>query len=470
MTCAYNRESQLADLDTPISIYLKLRDHFERVVLLESNDFRSADNSHSYICCDALHSIRVSGDRLTVSGPEDTRQRIVPVREMLEAIKEAASQISCTGSKPDALPVTGYFGYFAYDAVRYFETIDLSGKGPAQIPDIALDFFRYVIAFDHFRQSIHIIEHQPAGQPSGIPLIRNLINRTDILHTPFHLTGPLRSNMTDDEYMSHVRKGKEHCQQGDVFQVVLSRRFDQDFRGDNFNVYRALRRINPSPYLFYFDYGQYQLFGSSPESQLVIHDGMARIHPIAGTYRRTGDEATDQQAAAALLKDEKELSEHTMLVDLARNDLNRHADNVQVAAYREIHHYSHVMHIISEVCGHLRPGIHALDAFAGCFPAGTLSGAPKYRAMEIIHEREPTRRSYYGGAIGFFDLDHNMNTAIMIRSFLSQGNTLTMQAGAGIVVSSDPGRENAEVKHKLQALVRALEEAAKTTIHEAAPA
>jgi anthranilate synthase component 1 len=253
-----------------------------------------------------------------------------------------------------------------------------------------------------------------------------------------------------------VEKGKQHCFRGDVFQVVLSRAFHQQFKGDEFNVYRALRSINPSPYLFFFDYGDYKLMGSSPEAQLIIKEGKATIHPIAGTFRRTGNDEQDRELAAQLLEDPKENAEHVMLVDLARNDLSRLATNVEVESYRKIQYYSHVIHLVSEVTGKIQEGLNPFSLLAATFPAGTLSGAPKYRAMQIIDQYEPTARGFYGGCIGAVSFNGDFNHAIMIRSILSKSNTLYYQAGAGVVAKSVASSELEEVNNKLNALKQAI--------------
>ena len=293
--------------------------------------------------------------------------------------------------------------------------------------------------------------------PSEIDLLEQLIRHKDVPEYPFSLIGDQGSNMTDDDYREMVRKGIASCKRGDVFQIVLSRRFNQQFNGDEFNVYRALRSINPSPYLFYFDYGDYKIMGSSPESQLLIDKGEAIVHPIAGTFKRTGDETADRREAERLLKDAKENAEHVMLVDLARNDLSRICDNVKVAQYRQVKYYSHVIHLVSEVVATVRDGSNPFELLAKTFPAGTLSGAPKYRAMELIDQYEQTPRSFYGGAIGMVGFDGSFNQAILIRSFLSRNNTLYFQAGAGVVASSNPESELQEVNNKLGALKKAIE-------------
>jgi anthranilate synthase component 1 len=332
---------------------------------------------------------------------------------------------------------------------------------PLAIPLIRYRLYQYVIAINHFRDELFICENRIEGIDSDSKVIESLISSKDVPVYPFHTKGEETSNMSDEDYKEMVKKGIAGCLRGDVFQIVLSRRFRQPFNGDEFNVYRALRSVNPSPYLFFFDYGDYKLMGSSPEAQLLIQQGKALVHPIAGTFKITGDEEADKAATERLLKDPKENAEHVMLVDLARNDLSRVCDEVTVAKYRQVQYFSHVIHLVSEVTGKPKAGTNPFELLAKTFPAGTLSGAPKFRAMELIHQYEPTARSYYGGAIGFMGFDGGCNHAIMIRTFLSQQNTLTYQAGAGIVAASDPGSELQEVNNKLGALKKAIELAEK---------
>lgn len=316
--------------------------------------------------------------------------------------------------------------------------------------------YQYVIVFNHFRDELHICENAIAGMESDIAIVESLITSKDVPVFPFRVKGEESSNLTDEAYRNMVKRGIERCMRGDVFQIVLSRRFEQGFTGDEFNVYRALRSVNPSPYLFFFDYGDYKLMGSSPEAQILIQNGRAIVHPIAGTFKRTGDEELDKELTEKLLADAKENAEHVMLVDLARNDLSRACDDVQVSRYRQVHYYSHVIHLVSEVTGKTRKDYNPFSLLAKTFPAGTLSGAPKFKAMEIIDEYEPTARSYYGGAIGFMGFDGSCIHAIMIRTFLSRNNTLVYQAGAGIVAASDPESELQEVNNKLNALKKAI--------------
>jgi anthranilate synthase component 1 len=361
--------------------------------------------------------------------------------------------------RQEGVVINGLFGYTSYDAIRYFENIQLQDRvvKEQKIPQIRYHFYNYIIAINHFQNNLHIIENRINGEPDELDRIETLLNSRNLAIYDFKTVGKERSNITDEEYKSMVTKGKEHCYRGDVFQIVLSRQFSQQFTGDEFNVYRALRSINPSPYLFYFDYGSYKIFGSSPEAQLKIEKGRAYINPIAGTFKRTGDDEQDKLLAQQLSTDLKENAEHVMLVDLARNDLSRHADNVSVERYHEVQFFSHVIHLVSAVSGKLNKGSDVTDMMTATFPAGTLSGAPKFKAMQLIDQYENQNRGYYGGAIGFLDFNERFNHAIMIRTFLSKGNTLFYQAGAGIVAISQEESELQEVNNKLGALKKAIE-------------
>ncbi len=356
--------------------------------------------------------------------------------------------------------LNGFFGYISYDAVKYFEDIDLKVRDETQsesIPDIRYSLYRYIIAINHFRNSIEVLENRLDDEKDNIAHILKLLNNRNFPVFPFKSEGSEKSNLSDEEYKAMVTKGKEHCHLGNVYQIVLSRRFSQSFQGDEFNVYRALRSINPSPYLFYFDFGSFKIFGSSPESQLIVRNQQAQICPIAGTFRRTGDDQKDQELAEKLGKDEKENAEHVMLVDLARNDLSRNAKNVKVETFKEIQFFSHVLHMVSTVTGDLPKNNDLIRLVADTFPAGTLSGAPKIKAMKLIDELEQTSRSYYGGCIGQIGLDGSFNHAISIRTFLSRNNELIYQAGAGIVADSNEDSELQEVNNKLAALNKAIE-------------
>jgi len=452
----------LADVYTPVGIYLRVRDRFRDTVLLESTDHHAAENSYSFICINAIGGIEISTPqsiecKLPGQAPEKTgiRNAAQVPGQLWEFMQRFDIQ---QPEKKESRFAQGLFGYTSYDAVQFFDTIQLSNpaKEAGSIPLMRYRLYQYVIAFNHFKDELHICENVVAGLESELPVVESLIRSKDVPVYPFAASGVESSNMTDEEYRDMVKKGIERCHRGDVFQVVLSRRFQQSFTGDEFNVYRALRSVNPSPYLFFFDYGDYKLMGSSPEAQLLIQDGKAVVHPIAGTFKRSGNEAVDREMTEKLLHDAKENAEHVMLVDLARNDLSRACDEVTVSRYRQVHYYSHVIHLVSEVTGKVRKDHNPFDLLAKTFPAGTLSGAPKFMAMEIIDAYEPTARSYYGGAIGFMGFDGSCTHAIMIRTFLSRNNTLVYQAGAGIVAASIPENELQEVNNKLNALKSAI--------------
>lgn len=449
----------LADTVTPVSIYLKLRDKFENPILLESSDYHGADDSFSYICCEPLARFEVKDGYFKQTLPNETTEGQVSGDEVMQKLDAFVASFEAS-ENPFKFINNGLFGYIGYDAVQYFENIPVpEGKADEYgIPDVLYHVYRYVIAIDHFKNELYIFEHAPEGtSPKGLAAIENLVNNKNYPSYQFTPAQQETSNYNDDQFLEMIDKGIQHCFRGDVFQIVVSRRFQDSFSGDEFNVYRALRSINPSPYLFYFDYGSYKIFGSSPEAQLVIKDRKATIHPIAGTFRRTGNDEADAELAKKLLEDPKENSEHVMLVDLARNDLSRAGSDVKVDTYKEVQYFSHVIHLVSKVTGTLNEEVEETKMISGTFPAGTLSGAPKVRAMQLINEYEQTRRGFYGGAIGFMGFDGDFNHAIMIRSFLSKDNSLFFQAGAGVVAKSDRASELQEVNNKLAALRKAIE-------------
>ena len=452
----------LADVYTPVGIYLRLRDRFRDTILMESTDFHANENSYSYIGINAIGGIEISSVKqieYKLPGEKEQRVNIGNAAEVPDILWNFMKcfVVDVNTSEPVS-SAHGLYGYTTFDAVQFFDTIKFTANGQ-QLPDIPLmryRFYQYVIAINHYKDELFICENIVAGIDSEKDVVESLIKSKDVPVFPFKLREQETSNMPDEGYREMVQKGIQHCYRGDVFQIVLSRRFQQRFTGDEFNVYRTLRNINPSPYLFYFDYGDYKLFGSSPESQLIIENGKAIVHPIAGTFKRTGDDTIDQQLAEDLLADPKENAEHVMLVDLARNDLSRKCDKVNVSSYRKVNYYSHVIHLVSEVTGNIRPDSNPFELLSVTFPAGTLSGAPKFKAMELINSYEPTPRSYYGGCIGYMGFDGTCNHAIMIRTFLSRNNTLTYQAGAGIVAASRPESELQEVNNKLNALKSAI--------------
>ncbi len=456
-------KKMLSDVFTPVGIYLRLRDRFRDTILLESADNRAAENSFSFIAINAIGGIEISDfTSVEIKFPGHKPEKIsikkrTDVPGMLWNFMQKF-ELNDTGDKTARI-AQGLFGYTTFDAVQFFDTIQLpqANKLAPAIPLMRYRLYQYVIAINHFKNELYLCENHISGIESDAAIVESLIKSKDVPTYPFTPGNDETSNMDDAAYMEMVKKGIASCFRGDVFQIVLSRRFQQSFRGDEFNVYRALRSINPSPYLFYFDYGDYKLMGSSPESQLVIRDSKATVHPIAGTFKRTGDDTKDNAMAAQLLEDAKENAEHTMLVDLARNDLSRKCTEVKVSKYRQVHYYSHVIHLVSQVTGTVKPGTNSFDLMAVSFPAGTLSGAPKYKAMQLIDALEPTPRSYYGGCIGVMGFDGSCNQAIMIRTFISRENTLYYQAGAGVVAASQPESELHEVNNKLGALKKAIE-------------
>lgn len=456
METAYSR--RLADTQTPVSIYLKLRDKYANCMLLESSDYHGSDNSFSYICCQPIASFQVAQGQILTEYPDGSSHTLPATRESVIKHLIEFSESFDIESKDFKFISNGLFGYMAYDAVQYFEDIALDNhkSDDFQIPKIIYQVYRFVIAIDHFKNEMHLFEFSMSPQESKLEELLVLINNKNYADYHFEITGTEQSNYTDEDFLEILKKGRQHCLRGDVFQIVLSRRFQTGFKGDDFNVYRALRSINPSPYLFYFDYGNFKIFGSSPEAQIVIKDGEAVIHPIAGTFARTGNDLADSVLAEELFADAKENSEHVMLVDLARNDLSRNSGSVEVSSFKEIQYFSHVIHLVSKVKGLLSEEVSPITVVADTFPAGTLSGAPKHMAMTLIDKYENVCRGYYGGAIGFMGFNGEFNHAIMIRSFLSKDGKLFYQAGAGVVAKSLEESELQEVNNKLAALRQAI--------------
>ena len=449
----------LADTITPVSIYLKIRDKYPNSILLESSDYHANDNTFSYICFNPIASIKVENELITQTFPDGSSSEndINNTINVANEIHQFTKRFEVSSETDFKFINNGIFGYIAYDAVRYFEDIDLSKKeNSINIPDVFYAVYQNIIAINHHKNEAYIFAHCFNSEPN-IEEIDHLIKVKNFASYTFKSNGKITSNLSDDEYKKHVELAKKHCGRGDVFQLVLSKSFAQEFKGDEFNVYRALRSINPSPYLFYFDYGNFKIFGSSPEAQLIVTDGKAEIHPIAGTFKRTGNDTQDAELAKLLVKDAKENAEHVMLVDLARNDLSRHGSQVTVDTYREVQFFSHVIHLVSKVTGQKRKNTSTMQMVADTFPAGTLSGAPKHRAMQLIEQYEKTSRGFYGGAIGFMDFNGNFNQAIMIRTFLSKNHKLHWQAGAGLVSKSNADNELQEVYNKLGALTKAIE-------------
>lgn len=452
-----------ADMLTPVMIYLSLRDRYTDPVLLESNESRDNAHYYSFIGLDTLADFKVAKGVINANLPRQQTggMAVKDHHHVCEALQRFTNRFLLHYGEHEALaPFNGLIGHTNFEGVQYFDTLSFDAeKQVLRAPEMRYHLYRFLLIYQHYRDELILLENCPSGEASQLDELEGYLRRPGAVH-PFQPIGEESSNLTDEQFRQLVAKGKHHCQIGDVFQIVLSRQFQRDFQGDEFQVYRALRRVNPSPFLFYFDYGDYRIMGSSPEAQLVIDGNTARLNPIAGTYKRTGDDAVDQAATQALLKDPKENAEHVMLVDLARNDLSRHTSNVRVKNLRDVHYYSHVIHLVSTVEGELNNPSQSVRIFGDTFPAGTLSGAPKYKALELIGQYENQQRGFYGGAIGFVNFNGNINQAILIRSFFSQDNTLYYQAGAGVVAASDEESETQEVYNKLRALTKSLDLAA----------
>ena len=478
-------KKRLADTVTPVGIFLKLRNQFKNTVMLESADYHGKEHGYSHIACDPVASIVIDKDIVTQTFPDGSVETF-PLEKRKDAVQvlmNFANRFEWTRRSDDAPMANGMFGHISYDAVKYFEDIEIQDKNSnTEIPSIIYYVYRYVVAINHFKDEMSIYEHEyspltPRGgtydtkseskSDDKAPLLGAggatfekldfLLSMPHYSTKPFKLTSEEITNYTDDEMRAIINECIKHCLRGDVFQIVPSRRFSRTFEGDDFQIYRALRSVNPSPYMFYFDYENYHIFGASPEKQIAIKGNMAEIHPIAGTFRRTGDDEKDAELARELLADPKESAEHVMLVDLARNDLSRSSDVVKVETFKEVQFYSHVIHLVSKVTGQMTAGTNPLQLVADTFPAGTLSGSPKHNAMSIINRLENVNRHIYGGAIGYMDFNGNFNHAIAIRTFMSKNDTLFYQAGMGVVAKSVVETEMAEIKLKLGALRKALE-------------
>lgn len=458
-------KKMLGDLQTPMNIYLKIRDQFRDTILLESSDAKNMDNNFSFIAINAIAGIEMKNlQEFEVKFPGENPQKHLLADHDVPELLNHFSKSFISNKTKDAIEETAQslFGYTSFEAVQFFENLTFKAQSKeVEIPILRYRLYQYVIAINHYNDEMHIIENQIKGVKSELYSLESLIKNQNSVIYPFEKTADETSNITDEEYIELVKTAQKHCMRGDVFQLVLSRRFEQKFKGDEFNVYRALRNINPSPYLFFFDYGDYKLFGSSPESQLIIKDHKAIIHPIAGTFKRTGHFETDLQSIESLKNDPKENAEHTMLVDLARNDLGKLGKNITVTKLKEIQLFSHVIHMVSEVTADLQEDTNPFEMVATTFPQGTLSGAPKHKALQLINTYEKDSRGYYGGCIGMIGLNGSCNQAIMIRTFLSKNNTLYYQAGAGIVAKSNAESELQEVNNKLNALKKAIEKAEK---------
>ena len=451
-----NSKTILSDLYTPVSAYLRLRDSGVQSALMESNDYHSKENSRSFIGIFPLASVAINHGKAVLKYPDESivTKDITESYKVEDALKEFLANFKVEGDNSN---FCGLYGYTAFNAVRYFENIPVQDTTMKEndAPDMLYVLFRTVLVFNHYLSELTIVDMNNDGE-NRIPEVEKLLMKAGVRNDDFHAVGETTSPLTDDQHKENIRRGIAHCKRGDVFQIVLSRRFVQHYTGDDFKLYRALRSINPSPYLFYFDFGGFRIFGSSPETHCRIENGKAYIDPIAGTTKRTGNQEEDLKNAEYLRRDPKENAEHVMLVDLARNDLNRNCDNVKVDFYKDMQFYSHVIHLVSRVSGELRPNADTIKSFIDTFPAGTLSGAPKVRAMQLISEIEPHSRGIYGGCIGFLGLSGELNQAITIRTFVARNNELWFQAGGGIVAKSDPEYELQEVNNKLGALRKAV--------------
>ena len=453
----------LADLYTPVGVYMRLRDSYPQSVLMESSDYHEASNSRSFIGINPLASVSVSHGRAVCSLPDGSRteRRLSEDYRCDQAITDFLARFKVTG---DMAEHCGLYGYTAFNAIRYFEPVEVTDETAERndAPDMMYTLYRDTIVFDHYNNKLTIITLSGPDSTEGhsrIGAVLRMMNRASVRAYGFHAVGSVTSPLSDEEHKANIRRGISHCLRGDVFQIVLSRRFIQRYEGDDFKLYRALRSVNPSPYLFYFDFGGFRIFGSSPETHCRIDGRKAYIDPIAGTTRRTGDAEADRLGAEYLRNDPKENAEHVMLVDLARNDLSRNCHGVRVEFYKDLQYYSHVIHLVSRVSGTLNSDANPVKAFIDTFPAGTLSGAPKVRAMQIINELEPHSRGAYGGCIGYIGLDGSLNQAITIRTFVARNGELWFQAGGGIVAKSNEEYELQEVNNKLGALRKAIEEA-----------
>ncbi|MFV0364973.1 MAG: anthranilate synthase component I family protein [Mangrovibacterium sp.] len=464
MKIQVNSKRILADTLTPVSAYLKFRELFPQSILLESSDYHSTENACSFICLTPIAGFIADEGVIKVNynGEQIADVQVNSHKQMAEELNQFYKSFSFQ-DEAAKISANGIFGYLSFDAIKYFEKLEVNAPRKVEyaIPEVRYHLYKHILAIDHHKNTVTIIENLPEGCSSELNRMESLLKKLSFEDSKFKTVGEEQSNVTDQEYKELVSKGISHCKRGDVFQIVLSRQFSQGFEGDDLMLYRALRSVNPSPYLFYFDYGCYRIFGSSPEAELRIQNQKAIINPIAGTFRRTGNDEQDAILAQKLGEDPKENAEHVMLVDLARNDLSRNAQSVQVDSFREVQYFSHVIHLVSEVSGRLDKGSNMISVLGDSFPAGTLSGAPKHMALKLIDKYENQRRSYYGGTIGFIGFDDSLNHAIMIRSFLSKNNRLFYQAGAGIVANSVEENELQEVNNKLAALKRAIEEAEK---------
>ena len=453
----------LADLYTPVGVYMRLRDIYPQSALMESSDYHGTENSRSFIGVHPIASIAVGHGVVTATYPDGrVEEKELPAfgegkgEKCKLAISKAFNDfIQAFHVEGEGSECCGLYGFTTFNAVRYFENIPVKDTTMEKndAPDIYYIMYKNIIVFDHFNNTMELIT---LGEEAELDALMKAINKANVKPYDFHPVGETTSTLTDEEHKANIRRCIQHCLRGDVFQIVVSRRFVQKYEGDDFKLYRALRSINPSPYLFYFDFGGFRIFGSSPETHNRIVGDNAFIDPIAGTTKRTGNMEQDRKAAEFLRNDPKENAEHVMLVDLARNDLSRNCHGVKVDFYKDMQFYSHVIHLVSRVSGTLDEQADHIKAFIDTFPAGTLSGAPKVRAMQIISELEPHNRGAYGGCIGFIGLNGDLNQAIVIRTFISRNGELWFQAGSGVVAKSNDQYELEECNNKLGALTKAI--------------
>lgn len=454
----------LADTFTPVNIYTQLRDHYPNALLLESADYHDRSDSKSFICLEPYAGFEAKGKTYSYILP-DRNKKTINANSKADVFVNFQNFVNSFSTSADnnTLATHGLWGYSSFESVEYLEDIELhtTRQNLKDNPDLKYQLFRYVLVLDHFKNELSLTQHDVADLPveCGIDDIIKIIRSNESPDFSFQSLGDETTPMSDDVYKNIVARGIDHCQKGDTFQLVLSREFQQKYRGDDFKLYRCLRSVSPSPYLFYFDYGDFKIMGSSPESQLQVKKGVASINPIAGTVKRGNTKEEDLILAEELTNNTKEKSEHIMLVDLARNDLSKNADQIQIDRLAEIQYFSHVIHMVSKISGTLMDDVSGLEMYRDTFPAGTLSGAPKYRAMQLIAELEKTSRNFYGGALGFIGFDGDINHAIIIRSILCKNNTLIYQAGAGVVAQSSPEGELQEVFNKTSSIRNAISKA-----------
>jgi anthranilate synthase component I len=458
----YTKKTPLdTDTLTPIGVFLNIRNHYTKIALLESNDYSKKSESKSFIAFSPISEIKIENDELQIyeNNKLIKKHKDSSKDSIMNLFMEYFSTFEEVGKKEE---FCGMFGSFGFEFSHFIEKQIKRDKEGIDFPDLHLILFEYVIVIDHFNNEYFLIQTSFNEEIKENPFVLQILQQKSNTSFYFEKIGEESSSISDSEFTDLVKIAKSECKKGNVFQLVFSRDFSQNYFGDDFEVYRALRKLNPSPYLFYFDFASHRILGSSPEAQLKIENSIAEIHPIAGTVKKTGDEFQDNLAINFLIHNEKENAEHTMLVDLARNDLSKNCSQVKVKNYKEIQHFSHVIHLVSKIIGKINNDTTSIDLFNNTFPAGTLSGTPKPKALELIHQYEKTKRGFYGGALGFISFSGNLNLAIIIRSILSKNNKLHYRAGAGIVLNSDEKSELQEVNNKIEVLRKSIEIASLT--------